>query len=68
MAIQSMSIVYMCAESDTTHSSMRDMQCAAFVPGEVSERGEMPAAGAVHIMMDTLRSVPLLERLYDKFR
>ena len=68
MAIKSMSIVYMCAESDTTHSSMRNMQRAAFVPGEVSERSEMPAAGAVHIMVDALRSVPLLERLYDEFR
>lgn len=44
------------------------MQRAAFVPGEISERGEMPAAGAVHIMVDALRSVSLLEGLYDKLR
>ena len=68
MAIQSMSILHMCAASEPTHRSMRDMQRAAFMPGEVSERGEMPAAGAVHIMMNALRSVSLLEGVYDKLR
>ena len=47
---------------------MRDVRSPAFVSSEVSERGEVPAAGAVHIVVDTLRSVSLLEGLYDKLR